>query len=579
MPKETPAAQATHFSYAGAKYEIPDALHLEWLKMYAAELERNTHSLYLIERRTPVFRMHFDLDILQMEEATPEDALTYARLFSGVFRSFYPTVAANCRTFVCIILGAPSKPARGWLRADDVEADIVVKTGFHLIWPWLCVSQEQSLRLRESCVVAATKHLPPRVPPMNPYADVIDESVLLTNGLRMVGSDKCAACKDCKGSGKNVRFGGDCADCAGARFLSENRRYMPVLVMDENGESNAAQLASITQPENLYDCVRLCSIRSSHKKAKKGYKPPPLAPPSTAVANLKAEQQRQRNRRPVTSDDREFRDDKASNGQLSDAEEISPGTLLFCMMQEFIQTRTGSQWADLEMKKFFLQKKSNRYLAKVKGMGASYCTNVNRAHGSSTIYFVVEPAGVSQRCYSKKEGLGDVPCKKYKGPLVELTAALRQALFAPPEAEPTDVVAKVAKGHIFEKELYGLHAAQKLASASRARKMREFEKERDLAASVQEQKEATDRVSESMQKKPRKRKAASDKPHPILSDLTCKEVDGLRCSDLIKRDRKHIEDVQLVAQLVRNECFNGRAPPASIKPVKRRAKKVKTSAK
>ena len=72
--------------------------------------------------------------------------------------------------------------------------------------------------------------------------------------------------------------------------------------------------------------------------------------------------------------------------------------------------------------------------------GAWYCQNVNKAHGSSSVYFEIwEKLGVVQRCFSKK-----YECKQYRSPPVKIPASLHSVMFplidpyasnAPPELE------------------------------------------------------------------------------------------------------------------------------------------------
>jgi hypothetical protein len=581
LEKGVPASEATHYSYKGAKYRIPKHLTIEWLKAYAVEMETNPRSLFIIEKRTPVFRMHYDLDFIQQAEVTVEEVQGFARLFTGVLRSFYPALPAESRTFVSIIMSAPSKPKRGWIREGELEADMVVKSGFHILWPWMYVDQEQALRLRESCVLAANQHHGHRQPPDNPFADVIDESVLLTNGLRMVGSDKCSACTRCKGKGKDPTYVGTCVSCEGNSTIAENRVYMPVTVLGADGLPNDAHLATVTQSTDLFECVRLCSIRSSRDNPTAGYTPPPLAPPSTAVAKLRRTQKRKVVRLQTTSDDREFRDDKASNSALVDAEEIEANTTLFQLVEDFLTTRMGPQWSGLELKKFFLQAKSNRYLAKVRGAGASFCTNVNRSHASSTVYFVFEPDGVSQRCFSKKEGQTDAPCRKFKGAMAQLPVALQQALFTPEEHQVIDDIPSMPNisGHVFEHQLASLEASRKLAAASRVRRKREMEEAAELEASLAAQKQADECVTSSVggKKTPakKKKKSKGDEPHPILTDLTCRKVDKLSYMDLCQRDRQHAEEARALTQLIRDECFEGKPAP-TVAHVKKKRKVAKT---
>ena len=230
----------THFSYAGGKYFIPTDDNDAWLRKYAEILQRTSQLgenavVFLIEKKTPVFRMHFDLDIIQATAMTKAVVADHVRLFCTVFKKYYKqeqeqdqpgenatTLADN--TFVCYVLNAKSTPRRGYGENQPMG----VKTGIHLIWPYLLVNQERALHLREACIYAAIEAFGKRSPPKNPYADMIDESVLLKNGLRMVGSDKKVACEECKEVPP-----ASCRSCQNTKRVNENRVYSPYFVINE----------------------------------------------------------------------------------------------------------------------------------------------------------------------------------------------------------------------------------------------------------------------------------------------------------------------------------------------------------
>jgi hypothetical protein len=601
---------ATHFSYAGAKYIIPDDKHKRWLQLYAHEMVTRA-SLFFVEKKTPVFRMHFDLDMIQPVAPTADEVLQLTTLMSAVMRTFYPVAKEEKedKRFMCIVLSAPSMPKRGWPTPQDPEGPYVQKTGYHLIWPFLFVNQEQALRLREACIAAANNHVGVRHPPMNPFSDVIDETVLLKNGLRMIGSDKLDPCSACKGKGKMVIDGRmlPCDACLGIKTTPQRRRYTVTMVVNAKGELDRETLEFLTDHEHAVDCVRLCSIRCFKQHPSAGFTPPPLAAPCTGVEVLRREASRAA-RRKGGGEERELGDEQSSNGALKDAESFDAQSTLGQMVQQFLRTRMAQEWANIELKRFFFLRKHNRYLIKVRGEGSSFCCNVHRAHTSSTIYFVVEPTGCTQRCYSKKEGTATVACKKYEGPLVALPKALMDALFAPKDQKevcPVSCVTKVAGTDLevepgmpvivvppalaclatgapipenaqisiardktvpLKQQLWGLQAAQKLAAASRAR----LQKEREAGlhqSAREEQKRLNDQVRQAVKKKP---------APTIVGDFNSKEIDDMKAMDLVKLDRKRAEETAALVRRVREECFHGQLPPGVNEAPKK--KKRRTSA-
>jgi hypothetical protein len=419
LPKGSSADSATHYSLMGGKYEIPDDQHEEWLERYAAHLVLRPHvPLFFVEKRTPFFRMHFDLDLVQPEVPALVDVIAMVNVCNSVFRTFYPG-SSNTKQFVCIVLKSPPMP-----KGDGI------KTGFHVVWPYLLVDQTQALTLRESCIIEAMKALGERLPPYNSFEDVLDMCVFVENGLRMVFSDKTRQCDLCKGKGR--LHGNPCEQCRESKRVSENRVYRPYFVLDERGELDTARLEAITVEEDRARCVHACSIRCVHATAPTpGYVRPPLAPACDVVTVMKKHQKRQRLEkagvRPGTVQ-AEARERGCK--WLDGATEVDVKSAVVQQLEQFLQKSMGRpEWHELMVQKLFYSASQCRYLAKVYGQGAQYCTNVQRCHGSSTIYFVIDAVGVAQRCYSLKKHDGCVPCNKYASTPVMLNKVLHAALF------------------------------------------------------------------------------------------------------------------------------------------------------
>lgn len=544
--KAEKGAVSTHYSMAGGKFHIPDEQHTRWLKLYAAEWARRNGSLFIVELRTPVFRMHFDIDMVQHTEPSDTELHDLARFFSGVFKTFYPDVQLDPRTFLCIVLKAPSMQKK----SGDV---MLTKTGVHMIWPWLHVDKEQALRMRESCVAAAVRILPPRLPPLNDYNDVIDKCVLEGNGLRMVGSDKCTRCEECGAKGKEAGYEGVCLACAGCGFIPSYRIYVPVLVVDGEGNLDAERLAAIQNGEDRYPCVKFCSVRSSHTAPTKGFTPPPLAPPSSRSDAPKSGKKT-----------------KVAEGA---GNEVANSSTVFTVIQEFVQ-RTGPQWAHLQVTKV-LRRKEGAMLIKVEGEGSSYCTNVHRAHTSSTIYFVLRPNGLSQRCYSKKDGTAAVPCRDYHGPLIELPVLLRTALFESGESVDAPVVDEAALGIKPPRELpadpdqlYGFQAAVRLAAASHARMVKAQAEEKERASACAAEVHAK---SDEMLKRSLGPIAGVNELRLSVLRALPMPTDGMSCAQIMELDKQRAKQGHDLLKVMRSEMQSIDGPPTK----RARAKKCK----
>jgi len=416
----------THMSLAGGPYSrlsIPDEMHESWLRVYAAELALDTHSLFFAERRTPIFRMHFDLDFTEVDPVSLHFLMTMSRGFVRVFRTFFPLVPEDAVMWRCAILTATPKPIVVTpLGAESGDDGARVKSGCHMLWPWMYVTQVQSLQLRATVVDMLTRTWPARPATANTYADVVDRTVLTSNGLRMMGSDKASRCKKCN----NAAGRDKCEPCAGRGVLVENRAYMLTMVLDPLGEPDRDRLTTWTG--DLFLGVRFTSTRSSRQEHSSGFLLPAHAVTDDAVkkASKKAKG------KPGTG----TVDTRQEAAGLPGSTMFDATSRIFTELATFLTSHIQcTQWAGVRLTHLFCQREQGRYTVNVTGPGSSYCTNVNRAHGSSTIYFTVERDGVRQRCFSPKITDG-VSCRSFIAPPIELSTWLIEAMFGEDKSTP-----------------------------------------------------------------------------------------------------------------------------------------------
>jgi hypothetical protein len=394
----------THVSLLGWPYGrllIPDNKHGSWLMEYAKELKRGVHSLFFAEHKTPVFRMHFDLDFCEPSPVNLDYLEKIARHANMVFRQFYPELGEDAKEWKVILLTAPPKR----VEKDGVH---LVKSGCHMIWPSFHVDQGIALQLRLNLLAHITRTWPPRPEGTNSYEDIIDETVLKANGLRMYGSDKASKCKECRGTRKK------CERCHGQGLIIENRAYTLTQVLTPGGETDTDTLSTLR--DDLFACVNLTSTRVSNKTPTPGF-----IVPSHAISNDAVKKARSK----VHSGKR-----AVAGGGPPGSEAIDRSCPIFAQLEGYIRTRLSNQfkWVGIDLKHVFLLRSKGIYICKVDGPGSLYCEHVGRAHGSSTIYFEVDRHGISQRCFSPKITDG-VSCKTYRGKKVQMNKWLRDAMF------------------------------------------------------------------------------------------------------------------------------------------------------
>lgn len=566
LKKEDPGSRATHFSMSGGKYDIPtEKLNNMFLKRFAHSLHMDrAQNIFLIEKKTPVFRMHMDLDFIQRAAVPSSDVYRFTALLSTIISSFYPADIRGSTCFLAVVLGAPTKfakaPDGGGGEEEEEEETRCVKSGFHVVWPWLYVNKVQALSMRHACLVDVQQRMPQREWPANPYSDVIDETVLQENGLRMIGCDKSKACPDCcRGAKAKKRTSlPPCDVCNSTRWVGENRRYWPLSVIDVDGkpdEERTARMLGTTSEEFQYK-VKFCSLRFYGDETP-GYSAPALAPACPAAEKLLRRARKTLNKKGGANANcgnaNTFRGDAAPRDMV----DVDADTEVFGQMQEFLNVSMGGVHAHVRLTRMMRTANGTRYLCKVDGPGSSYCRNVNRDHGSSTVYFQVEEGeGVFQRCYCKKnnETPQSFSCRLYRGPASPLTPALHGAMFT--LAKSAQEKCKTAQ-NTFD---WAKPEERKLALVDMALE-RIGEHIENSRHHVQTASIAAAASSEFLAQEARRsaiaggRTAAREPPakRPPGVNLTWRELDQLSMRDLLKIDAKRAVEAKASAERMHNE--------------------------
>lgn len=423
----------THMSFVGGPYgrlKIPHDLHETWLRKYADEVSRNQHSVFFCERRTKIFRMHFDLDFVQDSVVHSSVVQDMIRMATDVFRDFFPNIPPTANEWISAVMRTPPKSTK---RNDGTDG--IVKSGFHVIWPYLFVDKAMALQMRLNFVLKLEKKWPARTGDSNSYDDVVDVVVLTSNGLRMYGSDKASRCKACK----SAKTSDACKICQGRGVIVENRSYTLDSIIAPDGKLDMTRFTEWL--DNMHTCIRFTTTRVSHPLPTAGFQVPGYAATNATIKYaLKGEKRKGGG------------GGGGENGPRG-SELVDASLAIHTYLRDLIATGMGTtQWKDIELTRVFLLRAKGEYLCHVAGMGSSYCRNVGRAHTSSTIYFVVTPRGVSQGCFSPKSSSCG-PCKRYHHspqPVTPLTMWLRAALFgytkASKVAEALPPVPKVTCG-------------------------------------------------------------------------------------------------------------------------------------
>ena len=148
----------THVLMDGGQLHVPDADLDAFYKAYLADIACGTR-LYVVEQKTEIFKFFVDIDFKAERALEDEDALELCT-----------RICAAVQHGQCLVARAPTRKVKD-----------VIKSGFHLHWPDLCVTRQEALALRTKILLELDG---------DEWAQIIDSSVYGGSGLRCLWSHK-----------------------------------------------------------------------------------------------------------------------------------------------------------------------------------------------------------------------------------------------------------------------------------------------------------------------------------------------------------------------------------------------------
>lgn len=405
------STQLTHTLMDGAgggKISLPDEIIDGFFDAYGQDLLRK-QKLYVIERRTPIFKLHFDLDLTQLHSDAKTRELLQ-RMRSAVER-FYPV---------------PEREETSWAVCCAVldEQRQRRAKGLHVVFPWLLVNDEQALWIRALMVSTLRAELPQLEAD---WEIVVDVQVLTSNGMRMVGSDKSKPCPECR----NVRDAREfCSHCSRQGRIAEDKIYVPWLC-EPPEEGLLRDLLG-----NLPHAVRMCSTRvpSSKQLATPGFLVPAGAPPSSRCRKLPQNEARDGQTHQLC--------EQAATPMRLRLESVPLTEELRAALKETLANHHSS-YAQLDIAQLERLTSARRptFSVRVRGFGCRFCQNRGAEHTTQTVYFILTDRGAVQRCYSRKQvSRKHGFCDKFASASTPILPRLMELLF--PEARPVLPIAE-----------------------------------------------------------------------------------------------------------------------------------------
>ena len=399
------ASLATHLCLRGGMFAVPSARRSDLYMMMARDIRGNV-PFFLCEKKADIFLFYLDIDYAGSAVVDPDTvfriALRLQEAIRACYRTYSPADWLRRGTATVLICDEPTPVI--------VQKRPFVKTGIHLVFPNLFVTEDQANSLALYCIQFMMTHWPQQ-PDALPWASVIDTAVYGNGkGLRMLGSRKCVRCPQCSRRVAGNALGeGRCGSCNGLGYslLGQGRPYTPVWVI-LGGESSPA--ASTERFRNSPDyALMLSTILCDETRPCAAF-----ALPEDFVSL---------ERRNLTSLKRLLNN------------EVSPSDPRVASLQTLIRSLGVPQWANITISRVTCNEgkseKSISFLCKALYAGSRFCLNKMQEHKSSTIYFTISRRGVLQRCFSKKPPApGCKGCASYSSRLFPITdPAIHMLLF------------------------------------------------------------------------------------------------------------------------------------------------------
>jgi hypothetical protein len=399
--REAPGQVLTHTlmdGQKGGKVCLPSSASDDFFAAYGRDLAAGT-KLFVVERRSPIFKMHFDLDVdVDLTDVQLEELVDVLHQAAG---QYFPSLAP-VRCIAC----------------TSMRGDARVASSLHVVFPFLGVNEEQALWVRAGVVARCTEELPHLA---LDFGKVVDICVLTSNGLRMVGSDKCRCCPVCRNAADAKPF---CDRCSRQGRVVEGKIYMPWKVWPK-AEAEALAMQEHLRA-NLAYAAKVCSIRLPEAcSPSEAFRVPVGAPPAHV---------RKRVGSVAFSEGQAVLPPSFSKLRAIDLE----SALWQRLKEELRRFHVAYKRLDLKEVRLARHRRGLTFLLKVSGFGCRYCLNKGGDHTSQCIYFVItQHHGLQQRCYSRKpeprlHGL----CEAFSSEPKELAEDLMRSLFEGDSLEP-----------------------------------------------------------------------------------------------------------------------------------------------
>lgn len=404
---------------------------------------------YVYERRTPIFRMHAELVIIQEPEEPVTEEVFQTQWMPGIQQvmvDFFAThkdhqplfnkVFDSLSAVICFC------PLKHNIHSLSGETTGRTKTTVHIVWPWVFCDSMQAESIRSGWIQHFERDKGKRQA-YNIWEDVFNAKIYRGNdGVRMVGSDEVERCPVCKG--KTAKDGACPAGICNGRdgLYGTNRIFRLIDVVDRENQ-RAERLLRIATKSGAAE-LKLTSIRSTQNNCT------PMVIPvwfdehffhdeAEVHQRIFKPTPTQRKRRRELIEQLAADQRGARRLGLHNCPKIShTAEQVKCLQRWFRDTTLPSPYRlpDVYRHTQILDlschagPKRNYFIVRTDSM---FCLNKASEHVRNSIYFLVRQSGMVQKCFCDSEtieGRKFGPCKTFESAPWSLPFYVRRELFS-----------------------------------------------------------------------------------------------------------------------------------------------------
>ena len=400
----------------GGRVALSNDDYEEFLRKYAMDMDAGQY-LCVVECKTGTFRFYMDLDVETAAELTDEEKVAIVSHVLGGMRPFLQN--PNRGRLHCILACAPPKTKDG-----------MVKNGMHLVFPHLKVSDHEALLFRENVVAELNLNLG-RDYCRGGWDAAVDKAVYIGSGLRMIGSVKVSSCNVCHRKDPN------CVNCGGSGKIIENRPYRLYGYFDDDGRIDEANTETLRR--STYRLISKASIRCFSNDTCPEFKRFQGAPSYVGPTMQNP------TKPPRMPSGVEFSEDRQASRAWKRSRAVVSDERIRQVCERIVRNRVNkARYSNLCVREVNTDSTRSFYDIKVSGQGSSFCQNKMDDHTSNTIYFHIDRAGVTQRCFCRKPIMREakVTCSKYRSTCRGISEDDSALLFPADASIPSEMHAK-----------------------------------------------------------------------------------------------------------------------------------------